>query len=118
VKRVDLSSIGPFSWSGLRDAGGRVHLADCVRQSLKLAPIIHTLSHTYQFYLGALDAPTRLRQRVESAIAQALYSSPPPVGTFQELGIHYHPSTDEETPVQYRIKALSTLRGMPTEVVA
>jgi hypothetical protein len=104
-------------WPGLWHAGERPTPASCIRRFLKLAPLIDALTHTYRFYVAPIDCPTRVRKRIEAAIARVLAGMPPPVGTFQEEGIRYHGRKAGEEPVTCRLVNCDNLRGVPCELV-
>lgn len=104
-------------WPGLWHVGERATPASCVRQFLKLAPLIAALSSMYRFYVAPVECPTRLRRRIEAAIASVLVGSPPPVGTFQEEGIRYHGRKEDEEPVTCQFVNYDNLRGLPCELV-
>ena len=103
-------------WPGLWDSNNRATVPDCIRFAIQNAPLVQRLAMTYRFYLGPVDGSRRLRERIEGAIATALYSSPPPIGTFQELGIRYRPRKPTEEPLSCDISAPKSLLGLPTHL--
>ena len=104
-------------WPGLWDVGERPTRASCVEQFPKLAPLIATLSRIYRFYVAPIECPTRLRRRIEAAIARVIAGNPPPVGTFQEEGIRYYVRKPDEAPVNCQFVNGDNLRGLPRKLV-
>ena len=70
-----------------------------------------------RFFLAPIDRETRLRKRIEAAIANHLYEQDGLVGSFQEKGIRYEPRGDEESPQEIIISCSSVLLGMPTSLM-
>ena len=67
--------------------------------------------------LKADSGEARVRKRVESAIAQALYDSPGLVGGLQDRGIRYDPRRNGKEPIECLITPSVQLLGLPDRVI-
>ena len=68
-----------------------------------------------RFMVAPLESETRLRRRVEAAIADHLYAQPDPIGSFQEL-INYERTVAGEEPLQVSFVSQVPIRGLPTSL--
>ncbi|HEV8328129.1 MAG TPA: hypothetical protein VGQ08_11635 [Nitrospiraceae bacterium] len=84
-----------------------------------LSPSIHEfIQQSYIFFIP-FEADTRIRRRVESAIANHLYKQPSPVGEFMDSDIHYIKKLQKgETPIEIEIYGGQQIRGFPQGAVA
>jgi hypothetical protein len=103
-------------WRGLYGRGAEPTLAPFIENLERLAPPLRTFIGFVRFYLGPLEVDSRLRRRIEAAIADHLYGQSGPAN-FQDAGIRYDRRHPDEAPTEVRLDGVSTLRGLP-EVVA
>jgi hypothetical protein len=108
--------------SGRRELGwaGKWHpqfagRVPCVQRWRDLAPVIDELTSTYRFFLAPLDAPSRVRQRIESALVLLLYAGEPQIADFQEVGMRVRPRWVNEEELVCRVETSAPLLGVPAE---
>lgn len=104
-------------WPGRFDPAGPKTGADCVKRYADLAPYLVELSRLYRFFLAPARLETRLRRRVEAALAGALYAAPGRIGAFQDRGIRYAARRAEEEPIACGITSSEPLLGVPTHLL-
>lgn len=100
-------------WPGRYDPTMKKSAKECILECLRLGEPITKLAYIYRFFLAPLSCETRIRRRIEAAIANTLYAAPSSVGLFQETGIRYHPRTQEETAIICRVSSSMPLLGIP-----
>jgi hypothetical protein len=71
------------------------------------------LAKLYRFFVAPLECEKRLRERIETGIAEYLYEQPETVGEFQDQGIVYRPRLDTEELVQALVHCKDNLIGVP-----
>ena len=69
-----------------------------------------------RFMIAPLDSDTRVRRRIEAALADYLYAQPDPVGSFQEE-IYYERTRPDEEPLQVTIASATPIRGLPATLL-
>jgi hypothetical protein len=105
-------------WPGRYDRDRRKSLLDCISNYGSLAPSIAAIASTYRFLLAPLEADTRIRQRVEAALATAFSEIPGEFGEFQEEGIVYRPRRPAESPIACDVRASVDVVGLPATFTA
>ncbi|MGO9302640.1 MAG: hypothetical protein ACLP3R_02920, partial [Candidatus Korobacteraceae bacterium] len=80
-------------WPGCQD------VKEWIANYSRLSESISKMTYILRFFLAPLSCDTRIRRRIEAAIAQALYATPGIVGTFQDQGIRYCSRTNDEEPI-------------------
>jgi hypothetical protein len=85
-----------------------VQYGNCVRLSEQIREMMFVL----RFFLAPLSCDSRIRRRVEAAIALSLYAALGTVGTFQDQGIRYWPRTIDEQPMACKAGSLIPLLGL------
>jgi len=78
-----------------------------------LAPALDDFVRLIRFHLAPLTCDTRLRRRIEAALARHLYRQPGIVGQFQDVGIRYAPRVGGEEPIDVRCQSSALLLGLP-----
>ena len=101
-------------WPGRydRDVTHRKSIKECIANYSRLSEPILKMAYILRFFLAPLSCDTRIRRRIEAAIAQSLYVTPGIVGTFQDR-IPYHPRMNDEQPVACVITSPVPLLGLP-----
>ena len=102
-----------LAWPGRYDAKDRRSVLECIAAYPELAPSVAELTALYRFLLAPLSVSTRLRRRIEAAIALSLYAAPGRVGSFQDQGIRYSPKKSEEEPIQCTFNSTVPILGLP-----
>jgi hypothetical protein len=105
-------------WPGLYGPLGQKSLADFVDSLPSLAPALKAFVQTVRFHVAIFDGDSRLRKRIEAAIADHLYAQPAPVGTFHETDIRYDPRRPAEAAQDVAIASTIRLEGLPELVTA
>ena len=105
-------------WPGRYDAEHRKFTTEFIAQHANLAPHIHALAYLYRFLLAPLSCESRIRQRIEAAIAGALYAAPGLAGIFQDRGIRYAPRRADEVPLGCALTSPVPLIGLPEQIWA
>jgi hypothetical protein len=100
-------------WPGRYGPDKEPSLSVFIQRFQSLASAIADLAELYRFYVAPLDCEKRLRERIESGLANHLYEQPGTVGEFQDQGIIYRPRKDTEEPVQALIRCKVNLIGVP-----
>jgi hypothetical protein len=93
-------------------------LAAFVERLPTLAPALADFVRLMQFYLPPLTCHTRLRRRIEAALALHVSRQPGLVGSFQDAGIRYAPRRASEEPVEVLCMSSAVLLGLPARLVA
>jgi hypothetical protein len=96
-----------------RDSG----LGAFVERLPTLAPALADFVRLMPFHLAPLTCHTRLRKRIEAALALYLSSQPGLVGQFQDAGIGDALRRAGEEPVDVLCQSSAVLRGLPVRLV-
>lgn len=72
-------------WPGRYDAIDRRSDDECQANCPRLSDQIQKMILVLRFFLAPLSCDTRIRRRIEAAIAQSLYATPGKVGIFRSL---------------------------------
>jgi hypothetical protein len=91
-------------------------LAAFVERLPTLAPALADFVRLMQFYLPPLTCHTRLRRRIEAALALYLYRHQGIVGQFQDAGIRYEPRPAGEEPIDVRCQSSAVPPGRPASL--
>jgi hypothetical protein len=105
------------SWTGGRDAAITPQGRDLrVRTGGTLArPAVQrgAVRRLMRFHLAPLTCGTRLRRRIEAALARHLSRQPGLVGSFEDVGIRYSPRHVGEEPIDVLCYSSAALLGLP-----
>jgi hypothetical protein len=100
-------------WRGMYGNDREAGLAAFVARLPMLAPALANLVRLTGFHLAPLICDTRLRRRIEAALAMHLHRQPGLVGPFQDVGIRYVPRRVGEEPIDVRCQSSAVLLGLP-----
>jgi hypothetical protein len=101
-------------WQGRYDPVGRKSDDECRANCARLSERIREMALVIRFFLAPLSCDTRIRRRVEAAIALPLFDAPGKIGTFQDRGsVRYHRRTNSEEPVACVASSPVLLLGLP-----
>ena len=95
-------------------------LGACVQASIELAPQIIALSRMTRFFIARTTWDTRVRRRAEAAIADALFDTPGVIGAFQDRGVRYERTREDEPrlTISIAVAGSNKLLGVPTTIIA
>jgi hypothetical protein len=100
-------------WNGLYGPD-RESVQEVMKRYFDLVPVIEALTGIYRFYLAPLPGERRVRERIEGAIAYALYGHDEDrIKLFQEAGIRYRPRWPSEAPETITFRSSERLLGVP-----
>lgn len=102
-------------WPGRYDVTERKSDEDCQANCTRLAGQIWEMMRVVRFFLAPLCCETRIRRRIEAAIAQPLYAASGIIGTFPDQGIRYWPRTKDEEPISCKTISPIPLLGVPEQ---
>ena len=106
-------------WDGLWKSTRQGCFNEFIEQYCGLSPSIYKFIQQFYIFFIPLEADSRIRRRVESAIANHLYKQPSPVGGFMDSDIRYIKKLQKgETPIEIEIYGGQQIRGFPQRVVA
>jgi hypothetical protein len=105
-------------WRGLYGNDREPNLAAFVARLPTLAPALADFVRLIRFQLAPLTCHTRLRRRIEAALAQHLSRQPGLVGPFQDAGIHYTPRRASEELIAVLCRSSTMLLGLPARLEA
>lgn len=105
-------------WPGRWDVKYRKSDDECRANCARLSDSIREMMLVLRFFLAPLSCDKRARQRMEAAIALALYDAPGLAGTFQDLGVRYWPRLPNEEPVECVVSAPVRFLGLPERLSA
>jgi hypothetical protein len=105
-------------WPGRWDVEDRKSDDECRANHSHLCAQIREMMGVLRFFLAPLSADKRTRQRIEAAIARALYEAPGLVGTFQDQGVRYWPRMPNEEPMEFVVSAPVRFLGLPDRLSA
>lgn len=105
-------------WEGMWKPGTRDRMGEFLNQFSKLAPVIHELLRLFRIFIAPLDAESRIRQRIEAAVAHRLYQSPGLIGEFQDQDIRYSPRRSDEKPISIKMSLSEPILGLGDELMA
>ena len=94
------------------------HMERFLDRYFELFPEILRMIGTLEIFLIPFKGERRIRQRIESAIANHLYEQEGVIGSFQDKGVRYLPRREDETPVLVKIKSDIPILGFPEELIA
>lgn len=103
-------------WPGRFDTADRRTVLQCIQQYQRLSTAVAELISLHRFLLAPLAGNSRIRRRIEAAIAHVLSKAPGMVGMFQDGGIRYDPRRDDELPVDCEISASVPVLGLPARL--
>jgi hypothetical protein len=99
-------------WPGRFDMACRKPKREYIAAYPELCGPIWEMTRTFRFFLAPLACDTRLRCRIEAAIANALYATPGAGGNFQDK-VNYSPRADGEVPIGCIASSSAPLLGLP-----
>jgi hypothetical protein len=99
-------------WRGLYGNDREAGLAAFVECLPSLTPALANFVRLIRFQLAPLTCHTRLRRRIEAALAMHLYRQPGLVGPIQDVGIRYVPRRVDEEPIDVRCQSSAVLLGL------
>lgn len=106
-------------WRGLlgrlAEPGG---LPEYVKRLPDILPALLGFIHSVHFHLAATSCDTRMRRRVEAALAARFHAQTGRVATFQDEGVRYDPRLPHEAPVTVICSAVSDIIGLPSSFEA
>jgi hypothetical protein len=105
-------------WPGCWDITERKSDAECKANCSRLSDSIRGMMLVLRLFLAPMSCDKRTRQRIEAAIAQALYGAPGLVGAFQDQGVKYWPRLVNEEPTECTMSAPVRLLGLPDRLEA
>jgi hypothetical protein len=105
-------------WRGMYGRDRESGLAAFVERLPTLASALADFVRLMRFYLAPLTCHTRLRRRIEAALARHVSCQPSLVGSFQDTGIRYAPRHAGEEPVEVLCMSSAALLGLPARLVA
>lgn len=85
-------------WPGRFDILDRRSDEECRANCPRLSEQIRGMMLILRLFLAPMSCDTRVRRRIEAAIAQSLYATPGKVGAFQDRGVRYDPRRHAEQP--------------------
>ena len=100
-------------WPGRYDAVERKSDEDCQVNCKQLSGQIRQMMLVIRFFLAPLSCDTRVRRRIEAAIAHCLYAAPGIIGRFQDRGIRYWSRVNDEQPIACKASFPIPILGMP-----
>lgn len=103
-------------WNGLWRKGTRNKFHEYIERLEELAPVIRKLLQIEAIFVAPLQCETRLRQRIEGAIANFIRSQPAPVPSVLPSDIRYYQRKADEPPVTVTILCNSQVIGLPQEL--
>ncbi len=106
------------NWEGIYGASPIDQMSRFLEQYHVLAPKIYRMLGIFQIYLAPFDIDQRIRQRIESAIAQQIYQQPAPVGTFLDEEIRYSLRRGDEDPIAVTMEFTDNVPGFRSSIVA
>jgi hypothetical protein len=98
-------------WPGHFGPSGKSE-KECIANYPHLCEHIRDMMLVLRFFLAPLSCDTRIRQRIEAAIARSLYDTPGIVGTFPDQGVRYYPRRNHEEPIACVASSRVPLRGL------
>lgn len=99
-------------WPGRFDMACRKPKRECIAAYPELCGPIWQMTRMFRLFLAPLACDTRLRRRIESAIANALYTTPGVIGNFQDK-VNYSPRWDGESPIGCVASSSARVLGLP-----
>jgi hypothetical protein len=106
-----------LAWGGMWRSGQELRIPAFLDMLPNLLPDLVGFIRQMRFFAAPLVCDTRLRNRIEGAIAAHLYAQPGKIGLFQDRGIRYSPRTPEEKPIEIAIHCERVLRGLPNSLM-
>jgi hypothetical protein len=100
-------------WRGMYGNDREAGLADFVERLPTFALALADFVRLMRFYLAPLTCDTRLRRRIDAALARHFYRQPGLVGSFQDAGIRYVRRCAGDEPIDVRCQSSALLLGLP-----
>ena len=100
-------------WRGMYGNDREAGLTEFVGRLPTLAPALADFVRLIRFHRAPLTCYTRLRRRIEAALAFHLYGQPNLVGPFQDAGIRYEPRRPGEEVTEVICGSSAVLLGLP-----
>jgi len=105
-------------WPGLwRDSSSK-RFGEYLQRYVELAPVVKAYVESIQVFLAPLDTDRRTRQRIEGAIAYALWGASDGAGALLPRDVRYRRRRENETPLSVTITSDEKIIGLPQVLVA
>jgi len=105
-------------WNGLWKKEVRDCIPDFVDNYIELAPKIKEYLELIRVFVTPFETTTRIRRRIEGAIALSIREQPSPVGTFIESDIRYNRRGVDEEPIEVSISCNHKILGLNADLSA
>ena len=105
-------------WDAMWRRGEERRLGEFVSRLPELSVAAGQLLDCMRLFVGPLDAPQRMRRRIEAALAKHLYEQPGIVGVFQDEDIAYKGRLPDEDPLTVHFCASAEILGLAESIEA
>jgi hypothetical protein len=105
-------------WNGLWKKEVRDCMPDFVDNYIELAPKIKEYLELIRVFVAPFETTTRIRRRIEGAIASSLREQPSPIGTFFENDIRYNRRSVDEQPIEVSTSCSHRILGLKANIFA
>ena len=105
-------------WDGLWRKGTRDKMLEFVDRYVELSPVIRDYLETIEIMVAPLQAESRVRRRIEGAMAQALKDQPAQVSNLLPDDIRYTTRKKDEPPISVNIESDVKVLGLPSKLEA
>jgi hypothetical protein len=102
-------------WGNLAEPGG---LAEYVTRLPELVQALVGFVHAIHFHLASTTCDTRLRRRMEGALAASFLAQGGQVAAFLEEGVRFYPRLSHEEPVAVACSSAAPILGLPSQFEA
>ena len=96
----------------------RKPLEECLANRERLSEPIREMISIFRLFLAPLSCDTRLRRRIEAAIAHSVRGVPGNIGAFQDPGVRHRPKKENEEPIECVASSPVSLLGLPERFLA
>jgi len=105
-------------WNGLWKKEVRDCIPEFVDNYVELAPKIKEYLELIRVFVAPFETTTRIRRRIEGAVARSFREQPTPIGTFIEDDIRYNRRSVDEEPIEVSISCNHKILGLNADLSA
>jgi len=105
-------------WGGMWKPGtkGPDVMLEFLNRYSELSSAIYEFLGQLKIFLAPIEVEKRIRERIEAAIADRLFTQPRLIGKFQDNDIRYLPRRNSEEPISIKMVSFEPILGLCTEL--
>ena len=103
-------------WPGRYERERKTTVTEFMESYSKFNKTIEELVKIYHFFIAPIQVEKRIRERIESGIANYFYSKEGIIGAYQEKGIRYTKKREGDEEINLTIDSDPVIIGFPVQI--